>query len=271
MEIVVNIDDQLNVEKLKKDALGIFLKNGNHNVIVDIQMLNKTVDRRIVHDYHSFERILDTYYNQFNEYIEKLDALKDRYDFETDIKDIDIKFVSNPVTEDTVDDVTYSTAERFRINIGNGTGRQFSAIYTKKDAIKNLTAIKYIIDVSKEIYEEVWRKNDAKSKCSVTDKPWSHPIMVDVNICDIDMVLSEILKSPESKYITLTFFRDVVDMYPYGDIKTPVHLNFFNKKDVIKWLYQARTIYLNFKETMVEYLIDNNLNDDIILFISRYI
>ena len=114
-------------------------------------------------------------------------------------------------------------------------------------------------------------KNDIKSKCSVTDKPWSHPIMTDVNICDIDMIVSEILKSPESKYITLTFFRDAIDMYPYADIKNPVHLNFFNKKDAIKWLYQARTIYLNFKENMVEYLIDNSLNDDIILFISRYI
>ena len=158
MEIVVNINEQLNVEKLKKDTLGVFLKNGNHNVIVDIQILNKTVDRRIVHDYHSFERILDTYSDQFNECIKKLDELKDRYDFETDIKDIGIKFVSNPVTEDIINDVTYSTAERFRINIGNGTGRQFSAIYTKKDAIKNLTALKYIFDASKEIYEEVWRK-----------------------------------------------------------------------------------------------------------------
>ena len=95
--------------------------------------------------------------------------------------------------------------------------------------------------------------------------------MADVNICDIDMIVSEILKSPESKYITLTFFRDAVDMYSYGDIKNPVHLNFFNKKDAIKWLYQARTAYLNFKENMVEYLIDNNLNNDIVLFISRYI
>lgn len=271
MEIVVNINEQLNVEKLKKDTLGVFLKNGNHNVIVDIQILNKTVDRRIVHDYHSFERILDAYSNQFNEYVKKIDALKDRYDFETDIKDIDIKFVSNPVTEDTINDVTYSTAERFRINISNGTCRQFSAIYTKKDAIKNLTALKYIFDTSKEIYEEVWRKNDIKSKCSVTDKPWGHPIMTDVNIYDIDMIVSEILKSPESKYKTLTFFRDTIDMYLYADIKNPVHLNFFNKKDAIKWLYQVRTIYLNFKENMVEYLIDNSLNDDIILFISRYI
>ena len=95
--------------------------------------------------------------------------------------------------------------------------------------------------------------------------------MTDVNICDIDMIVSEILKSHESKYITLTFFRDAIDMYSYGDIKNPAYLNFFNKKDAIKWLYQARTIYLNFKENMVEYLIDNNLNDDIILFISRYI
>lgn len=271
MEIVVNINDQLNIEKLKKDALGIFLKNGNHNVIVDIQILNKTVDRRIVHDYHSFERILDAYSNQFNEYIEKIDALKDRYDFETDIKDIVIKFVSNPVTEDIIDDVTYSTAERFRINIGNGTGKQFSAIYTKKDAIKNLTALKYIFDTSKKIYKEVWEKNGSKSKCSTTGTSWNHPLMMDVNIHDIDMIVGEILKTPESKYITFTFFRDAIDMYPYGDIKNPVHLNFFNKKDAIKWLYQARTIYLNFKENMVEYLIDNNLNDDIILFISRYI
>ena len=175
-----------------------------------------------------------------------------------------------------IDKINESNCTIINLNILNPrNSEKVSVLISKEKAIETLCFLKKIYIESKKTFEDVWASPE-KFNYEINGEGYKTMyINSSLNVSDSTELITNILNDKDDEsYNHIILECDTYDEsspYLYKTDDEDYSITFKSYNDAIKWILYANIDYTRFKNKIAGEMIDENIDNDISLFLLRYI
>lgn len=274
MRIKFYLEEEFDSERIMSHLISTVENNRNEILNIEIYVGEKPLAFKDVTNVGDAYEFVIKFKTEFDKFVNKMILLDDNV---ISPKEIHIGFVNELTLDNAITNIEMSKHRKFNIRLTNFINSDtVLTVLDKKDTIKNINMIKYIYVESEKLFNIIWNSPDNHGY-SNDDSVLSNYsternyVNAKLNVDNIDEIIENIKGIPDDSEIEIECDYDE-EASPYlFKLEGDYSIVFKSNNEAIRWALYANIEYKKFKNSMTNIMVDNKIDNDISLFLLRYI